>query len=423
MARKLYSFILYLLTPFVVARLLWRSLRAPAYRQRIGERFGYIPFCSQTQSTIWIHAVSVGEVRAAVPLVQALRKQYPQVRLLLTTTTPTGAATAQSAFTDSAITHRYAPYDLPAVVDRFLDRANPHLLIILETELWPNWVAACQARAIPVVLVNARLSGRSVRGYQRLAALTQQTLRGVTIIAAQSKLDADRFLAFGAYPIQITVTGNLKFDQTLPKSIREEGAALRAELGVDRPVWIAASTHTGEEAILLAVHAEVRKTLPDALLLLVPRHPERFAAVAAQCRQVGFSPVLWSEHRLVPTECAVYLGDTMGRLLLFYAAADVAFVGGSLVPVGGHNPLEPAALGIPLLFGSHRFNFAEITDLLLEAGAAHEVKEAAVLTAFLIRYLKNKTLRHRVGERGQQVVEENRGALATIKQLVDSVLV
>ncbi|CAK0769321.1 3-deoxy-D-manno-octulosonic acid transferase [Gammaproteobacteria bacterium] len=417
--RRIYSLVLCLLVPLVVARLFLRSLRAPGYRRRMGERFGFGSALPSESQTLWIHAVSVGEVQAAVPFVRALRERYPLAQLLLTTTTPTGAECVYAAFgTDSAVVHRYAPYDLPGAVRRFLDRTQPQLLVIMETELWPNLIRTCRQQGIPVILANARLSERSARGYRHFPTLTRETLQDLSAIAAQADTDAKRLKDLGAPPERLHITGNIKFDLRLPASLREEAATLRRDLDINRPVWIAASTHDGEEEAILTVHRELRRTLPNALLLLVPRHPERFPRVASLCRRMGFPPVAWSEHLPVPAPCAVYLGDTMGRLPLFYAAADAAFVGGSLVPVGGHNPLEPAALGIPVTFGPHRFNFAEITHLLLEAGAAQEVGDVAALVATMTYWLQDANLRHALGECGRQVVDANRGALAALMAVV-----
>ena len=419
-SRRIYSLILYLLVPLVVARLFLRSVRVSGYRQRMGERFGFGLSLPREEQVLWIHAVSVGEVQAALLLVRALRECHPQTRFLLTTMTVTGAECVCTAFgTESAVIHRYVPYDLPNAVHRFLKCTRPQLLIIMETELWPNLIRACRQRGIPVILANARLSERSARRYRRFPTLTREILQDISAIAVQASADAERFKDLGAPSERLRITGNIKFDLCLPAGLREEAATLRSNLYPNRPIWIAASTHEGEEKTILAAHIELRRTLPNALLLLVPRHPERFLRVAALCRRTGFTPVTWSEHCQVPTECAVYLGDTMGRLPLFYATADAAFVGGSLMPVGGHNPLEPAILGIPIAFGPHRFNFSEISQQLLEAGAAQGVKDVSTLATTMIHWLQDANLRHTIGERGRQVVEANRGALAALVEVVE----
>ncbi len=420
LSRRLYSVVVYLLVPLVMVRLFLRGLRTPAYRLRLGERFGFGVSLPRSLPVLWVHAVSLGEAQAAVPLVRALRTRYPQVLIAFTTTTPTGAGCVEGAFgADPLVMHQYVPYDLLGAVRRFLDRIHPQWGVVMETELWPNLMHACHKRGMPLLLANARLSERSARGYGRFSALTQETLQCLDAIAAQTEADAERFRKLGTPQERVRVTGNLKFDLQLPASLWEEAAALRRDWCPNRPVWIAASTHEGEEEAVIAAHAALRKTIPNALLLIAPRHPERFSRVAALCRRMGFPAVAWSEHTQVPESCAIYLGDTMGRLPLFYAASDAAFVGGSLVPIGGHNPLEPAALGIPVAFGPHCFHFVEITQLLLEAEAAQTVQDRSALTDTMIRWLQDAHLRDTVGHRGRRVVESHRGALHTLLEMLD----
>jgi 3-deoxy-D-manno-octulosonic-acid transferase len=415
--RTLYTLLLYLLAPLVLLRLAWRGLRAPAYWRRWPERFGFIepPIGKQV---IWLHAVSVGEVQAAVPLVRALLERYPAHSLLLTTVTPTGSARVTALFAEE-VAHVYAPYDLPGAVQRFFQRVRPQLAIIMETELWPNLFHACRTRQVPLLLVNARLSARSVAGYRRVKPLVAQTLADITEIAAQGEADAARFMQLGAPPECITVSGNLKFEQRILPSLLERAAVLRRDWGTDRPVWIAASTHEGEDEQLLAVFEQLRERFADCLLVLVPRHPERFETVAELCRQRGLKIVLRSERRPCAADTQVFVGDSMGELSLFFAAADVAFVGGSLVPHGGHNLLEPAALGLPVASGPHVFNFTEICELMLQAGACEVVGSGDELAATLGRWLADANERHRVGELGRQVVEKNRGALQTVLTMID----
>jgi 3-deoxy-D-manno-octulosonic-acid transferase len=415
--RILYTLLLYLLVPLVLLRLAWRGLRAPAYWRRWPERFGFIE-PPPGERVIWIHAVSVGEVQAAVPLVRALLEKYPAYSLLLTTVTPTGSARVTALFGEE-VAHVYAPYDLPGVVQRFFQRARPQLAIVMETELWPNLFHACRTRQVPLLLVNARLSARSVAGYRRVKPLVAQTLENVTEIAAQGEADAARFVQLGAPPERITVSGNLKFEQRIPPGLLERAAVLRRDWGTDRPVWVAASTHEGEDEQLLEVFKKLRESFAKCLLVLVPRHPERFAAVAELCRQHGLNIVLRSERRPCESDTQVFVGDSMGELPLFLAAADVAFVGGSLVPHGGHNLLEPAALGVPVASGPHMFNFTEICELMLQAGACEVVGNGDELAATLGRWLADENERHRVGERGRQVVEKNRGALQTVLTMID----
>lgn len=412
-----YTLLLYLLAPMVLLRLAWRGLRAPAYLRRWPERFGFIepPLGSQV---IWLHAVSVGEVQAAQPVIRALLDRYPDHSLLVTTVTPTGSARVQALF-GSEVAHVYAPYDLPGAVTRFFDRVRPCVAIIMETEIWPNLFAMCRRRSIPLLLINARLSGKSVQGYRRFRSLVDQTLAAVTQIAAQGEADAQRFLSLGADSARVVVTGNLKFEQRVMPSLLERAEALRREWGVGRPVWIAASTHEGEDELVLDVFLQLRRQFRDCLLVLVPRHPERFEPVAELCRQRGLNTVLRSTREPCSAQTQVFIGDSMGELPLFYAASDVAFVGGSLVPHGGHNLLEPAALGIPVVTGPHVFNFTEICNLLQTAAACRKVESEAGLERTVREWLADANARHRAGEQGRRVVERNRGALAAVLDMLD----
>lgn len=368
--------------------------------------------------------MSVGEFQAALPLIKALQARDPDVRMVVTTTTPTGSARVRAALGDTVF-HIYAPYDLPGVVRRFLGRTRPRVAIIMETELWPNLFHGCHARGIPLILANARLSERSAAGYRRIAGLTHQTLGNITAIAAQTQDDARRLISLGADAARVHVTGNIKFDINIPAGLCEEAATLRQGWGAERPVWIAASTHEGEDEQVLEAFAAVRQAVPDALLVLVPRHPERFPRVAALCRKRGYAVALRSEQRprLTVRENAatvVFVGDSMGELMLFYAASDVAFIGGSLVATGGHNMLEPAALGIPVITGPHTFNFAEISRMLLNAGAARQVNDAPQLAEAVTAYLKDNDLRRAAGDKGLRLVEQNRGALMKLVDVVQA---
>jgi 3-deoxy-D-manno-octulosonic-acid transferase len=419
--RQLYSALHYLALPYIFLRLVWRGHRDPGYWERWGERFGRVPSLSGDEQTLWIHAVSVGEVQAAVPLVRALRSQGRDLRIVVTTTTPTGRERVRQALGNSVV-HRYTPYDLPGAVRRFLGRIRPHLVIIMETELWPNILHQCSRRGVPVLLANARLSEQSAASYRRVAATTRRMLAGITCIAAQTRQDAARLISLGANPDRVHVTGNTKFDVHLPASLGEEAQVLRRCFGVDRGVWIAASTHEGEEQQVLQAFGEVLNALPDSLLVLVPRHPERSQSVAALAKRLGHASVMRSES---PTTCVgagVFIGDTMGELPLFYAASDVAFVGGSLVREGGHNMLEPAALGIPVLFGPHVHDVAEISERLREAGAGRRVEDRHALAAAVVEYMHDANLRHVAGQRGREFVEQNRGALDLVMALVDELL-
>jgi 3-deoxy-D-manno-octulosonic-acid transferase len=418
--RLLYTLLWIAAMPLVLLRLFWRSLKAPAYRLRWAERFGRFPPPNRTGG-IWIHAVSVGEAQAVQPLIRRLLQREPSGSLVVTTTTPTGSARVRELFGEQVF-HVYFPFDLPWAVRGFLDRIQPSLAVLVETEVWPNLLGECNRRRIPVLLANGRLSERSARGYRRLGSLSRETFARFSAVAAQSEADAQRFVSVGVPPGRLTVTGSIKFDQSIRGSVKEQAEVVRREWGVDRPVWVAASTHEGEEDWALDAHERVMRALPDALLVLVPRHPERFDRVAQLVQRRRLAMWRRTQRTPPPSGTAVFLGDTMGELPVFLAAADAAFVGGSLLPVGGHNVLEPAALGVPVAFGPHMFNFAQISQMLLDAGAAEQVDGAAALGETMQRWLGNASLRTRVGENGRRVVEVNRGALERVLRLVDDLL-
>ncbi len=399
--------------------LLWRSLSDRRYRENFGERFGFGP--PQVPGGVWLHAVSVGEVQACAPLVSALRRRHPQLPLTVTTFTPTGAARARALFGDIAQV-RFIPFDLPASVHRFLGRVQPQLAVIFETELWPNLYRACRRLRIPLVLASARVSARSVGRYRHLGGLIRDTLAGAQVVAAQGAADAERFRALGADPGATHVTGNLKFDFELPADIAARGAALRREFAPERPLWVAGSTHGGaEEQALIDTVRRLREVAPGTLLVMAPRHPQRFGEAAQALTQSGIDFVRRSGAAGTLGR-EVLLLDTLGELLDFYAAADVAFVGGSLVPVGGHNLLEPAALGVPILTGPHTHNGADIAKLLIERGAAHVVSGPAELAAELTALWRDPALRARMGEAGRACVDSNRGALAKLLALIEPLL-
>lgn len=408
MARWLYTLLLYLLSPLVLLRLWQRGRRAPAYRRRWRERFGWVAPVSGGVR-FWVHSVSVGETIAAAPLVEALLARHPGESILVTTMTPTGSDQVRALFGDRVL-HVYAPYDLPGAIARFLRRTRPQELVVMETELWPNLIHACSARRIPVVLANARLSERSAQGYRRVAWLSRPMLRSLNWIAAQGEADANRFIALGARPESVSICGSIKFDFSLPDDLRESARQLRQQLGEQRPVWIAASTHEGEDAILLEAHRLLREQYPQAVLILVPRHPERFGGVAELVQASGFA--LSRRSAGAPASgCQVLLGDTMGELRMMYGAADVAFVGGSLVERGGHNPLEPAAWGLPTLMGPHVFNFADICQRLVEVNGLCYVGSAEVLAQRLRNFFEDPAHRHAVGQQALDFLASNRGAL------------
>lgn len=418
--RALYLVVVYLLAPLVCGAMLWRGFRDRAYWRGFGQRFGFgAPIAGRP---IWVHAVSVGEVQAAAPLVQALRQRYPAVPLLVTTVTPTGAGRARVLFKGLEVEVRFVPWDLPGSVRRFFARVRPRVAVILETELWPNLYDACGRLGVPLVLASARISPRSVGRYRLLARLFRATLSHGIVIAAQSEGDAERFRSIGANPARTHVTGNIKFDLALPADIAGQGAALRARYAPGRMVWVAGSTHAGEEVAALAAHRRLRAAGIDALLVLVPRHPQRFNDVAGLLRDGAVSFVRRSSGEAAGPATEVLLVDTLGELLAFYAAADLAFVGGSLVPVGGHNLLEPAALGLAALSGPQVFNAQDIADLLLAEGAVGQVGDAGALGEAVERLLRDAAARRRMGEAGLGVVQANRGALQRLLQLLAPVI-
>jgi 3-deoxy-D-manno-octulosonic-acid transferase len=415
MLRLIYTALLYVAAPLVFALTAWRGVRDPLYRDRLPERFG-LTRLKLGPPVIWVHAVSVGEVQAAAALIRALQRQYPQHAIVVTTTTPTGAQRVQALFADT-VRHAYLPYDLPGAVGRFLDRLHPQIAIIMETEVWPNLYRACGRRRIPIVLASARLSEKSVRRYRRFTALFQPALDAL-VIGAQSQTDAQRFVAIGALASRVHVTGNIKFDMEVPALAQTEGAALRAAAFAGRMAWVAGSTHAGEEDVVLDAHQRVLQTHSNALLILVPRHPNRFDQVRAwlSARAVRFA----SRSRQEPVNGVdVLLADTLGELLMFYAAADVAFVGGSLVPVGGHNLLEPAALAKPILTGPYNANSQDIAQLFFTAGAALEARSADELAARVTELFSNPQRREQMGSKGLHILESNRGALARVMALVE----
>jgi len=417
--RLLYNVLIYLAAPVALLMHLWRGLRDPSYRERLGERFGF--GAQLAGPTIWIHAVSVGEVQAAAPLVQQLLVRHPRHRLLLTTVTPTGAARARQLYRDR-VELRYVPFDLPGSVRRFFDRVQPRLAMILETELWPNLYAECGRRGVPLVLASARMSPRSVGRYRRLVPLFRQALSHGIVIAAQSETDAERFRSIGAAAERTHVTGNIKFDFQPPPDVEGRGRRWRELHAPGRPIWVAGSTHEGEEAMALDAHSRVLERFPDALLLLVPRHPHRFDSVRDLLAKREEAFANRSAGTAIASATKVMLGDTMGELMIFYAVADVAFVAGSLVPIGGHNLLEPASLGRPVLTGPHNFNSEEIAQLLLDAGAARIVADTAELAEAVADLLGTAERRTSMGAAGKAVLDANRGALDRLLTLVDPLL-
>ncbi|AMN46088.1 3-deoxy-D-manno-octulosonic-acid transferase [Steroidobacter denitrificans] len=422
MQRLIYNVLVHLATPPALAAILLRGLRNPAHRGRLGERLGYVRLdaAGDASDRLWIHAVSVGEVQAAAVLLRSLQRRYPRYRLLVTTATPTGARRVRDLFGDQ-VQHAYLPYDLPGAVRRFLSAARPAIAIVMEREIWPNLFCECAGRGIPVLLASARLTERSMRLHRRFAALFAPALDKV-IVAAQTAADAQRFLAIGAPAPQVHVTGNIKFDMEVDEGLPQAGDALRAAQFPDRLVWVAGSTHEGEEDVLLDAHRRVCLQHPGCLLVLAPRHPERFDPVRACLKARGVRFASRSAGTSVGADTEVLLVDTLGELMLFYAAGDIAFVGGSLVPVGGHNLLEPAVLARPIVVGPYNFNGPDIARMFLDSGAAVEAASAAPLAKIIIELAGDTARRVAMGHLGRRIVTDNRGAAAHMVQLIEASL-
>ena len=417
----LYSLVLYLAIPATLYHLIWRGMRQREYLQRWSERYAWLGGHPPLRDSIWVHAVSVGEVLAARPLVDALLHKYPDRPLLMTTITPTGSERVRALWGER-VHHLYLPYDLHGMVRRFLDHARPALAVIVETEIWLNLYVECGRRGIPLTMVNARLSDRSLRGYLPLRKMSSLAMQAVRLVAAQSEADASRLQRIGADPARIVVTGNIKYDLRLPEGAEERAAGWRGQWGPARPVWIAASTHPEEEEAVLAAHRRVLRAYPEALLLWAPRHPERFGPVAAAVQGAGLRLRTRRGHGLADARTQVLVLDTIGELLGFFAAADVAFVGGSLCDVGGHNVLEPAALGVPSVVGPHTFNFADATRELAEAGNLLQVADADTLAETVVDLLGAPARVAAMGAAGRARVAQLSGALGRTLDLLDDVL-
>lgn len=420
MFRYFYSLLFYLVFPIVLLRLVWRAIKEPDYAGRWSERFGLCKPIAQ-DNLIWVHSVSAGETIAAVPLIRRLQDKYPQRAFLVTTMTPTGSERVK-ALLGSSVYHAYAPYDLPGMVKRFLDRTRPKLLIIIDTELWPNIIYQCHKRNISILLVNGRLSDRSAKGYGRIAGLTEGMLARMTHVAAQSESHGKRFVSLGLPQEKLSVTGSTKFDLTIPDDVAARQSVLRKKIGEDRIVFIAASTHEGEEEILLVAYEKICRTYPQMLLIIAPRHPDRFDGVSKLCINHGFRVVRHSAGVACSPDTDILLADSMGELLYFYSVADMVFVGGSLVPVGGHNMMEAAAFGLPLMMGPQRFNFEDIARRFVEAGALEEVNGSKDLADIAGRLCSDDNLRQEMGERALKVMQENTGALDKVLALIEQQL-
>ncbi len=416
----IYSALFYFLAPLILLRLLWRSIKAPAYRYRWRERFALYPQ-ALPQHVIWFHAVSVGESEALFPLLKKIQQHHPEAKLLVTTTTPTGSARVQAVMKDT-VTHVYLPYDMPDVVQRFIGHFKPTLAVIMETEIWPNLYTCCGQHHIPLYLINARLSERSARGYQKISQFVRSTLDNVSIIATQTQDDAQRFVSLGAKTDAIKVMGNIKFDISVPEITLADGHQLKNTLFANRFVWVIASTHKEEEAIFITLYQHIKLQIPELLLLLVPRHPERFIEVKRLCEQKQLKTVSRTSGEPVTQATDVYLVDTMGELKMIYAASDIAFVGGSMVPTGGHNILEAVAVGVPVLFGPYMSNFKEIARGILNQQAAIQCvdNEAIVQSVLSLYHQPNERLE--LVAKGQVFLKQNQGAIARIYAMLEPVI-
>lgn len=417
----IYRLILYISLPVLIVRFLLRGLSNRSYFERITERFGF----SETNPDpggVWIHAVSVGEVNAAVPLVNRIMKTWPDKSITVTTMTTTGSDRVKKVF-GSNVSHCYLPYDFPGAVRRFVKKISPQLGLVMETEIWPNLIFYCHQQGIPLIYTNVRLSERSWRGYNRFRYLFSKIFKLVSKFAVQSESDARRLIQLGAPEHKLSITGSLKFDINLPPSVNEAGESIRRQIGWNRPVLIAASTHEGEELAIIEVYHRIKSNLPELLLIIVPRHPERFTAVSKLCVKEGLNTIQRTEMSAeLSADIEVLVVDTMGELPIFIAAGDVTFMGGSLVPVGGHNLLEAAALGQPVVFGPHMFNFAEISEMFLQHGAGVQVSGIDELAEVCERLLLDGVVRDQYGTQGEKLVQQNRGALEQVMALISAEL-
>lgn len=417
LAYQIYRVVGYLLLPLLVLVQWRKGFRNRGYWQHWGERFGLISL-PHAGYDYWIHAVSVGEVRAAAPLVKRMLSENPKLTILITIATPTGRDTVDLLLKDT-VDVCYMPYDIGFAVNRFLQAVNPKVAIILETEVWPNLIVKAKQRDIPLLYINVRLSERSFHRYRRWSSFSKAIFGRIDYLAIQSPADAARIYELGVPRERCSITGNIKFDVQMPASLSESAQGLRGLLSTQRTIWIAGSTRDGEEELLLNLYQQLKQDHADLLLVIVPRHPERFDGVAKLCQRRQFTLVRRSEQpTVIDDDVDIYLGDTMGELSLMYAAADVAFVGGSLVPFGGQNILEPCALGVPVLFGPHMFNFQEISQLVVQSGAGAKVQDTKQLLAQLDELIRRPNLRDQMGTAGKQLIKEHKGALERIYQLI-----
>jgi 3-deoxy-D-manno-octulosonic-acid transferase len=417
--RILYSAVFYLIIPFVLLRLYWRGFKTPHHRLRWNERFAL--YTEQyPQDVIWFHAVSVGEAEALFPLVKQMQIRHPEQPILITTMTVTGSARVKAVLGDS-VSHVYLPYDLPDVVNRFITHFKPKLAVVMETELWPNLFTQCGKHKIPLFIINARIAAKSVTNYQKITALIRPALAQVQLIATQSDDDTQRFIAIGAAKDKVKTLGNIKFDVEIAQATIDQGLRLKTELFNGRFVWLIASTHKDEEAIFLPLYKTLKTKIPELLLVIVPRHPERFSEVK-KLSEAQFNTVMRSSQTSVNAQTDVYIVDSIGELKMFYATADIAFVGGSMVAVGGHNILEPAAVGVPVLFGKYMANFKDIAAGVLNQQAAIQCQTADDIKQAVLTLYQQPEYRAALIAKGKDFIRDNQGTIARICELLESAL-
>lgn len=417
----LYTILLYLIQPLIWLKLLIRSRKAPDYRKRLPERYGFCKNKVQPHG-ILLHCVSVGETIAAIPLIKQLQLRYPTLPITVTTMTPTGSNQVKKSLGNS-VSHVYLPYDLPGSLRRFFNILRPQIVIIMETELWPNLICSLHRRHIPLIIANARLSQRSATGYAKLGKSIRRLLPKISHIAVQNQFDYERFIALGMPIKQMSVTGSIKFDITLTDEQQHIIADLKSNWSYQRLVWIAASTHQGEDDLILLTHKMLLQRWPDLLLVIVPRHPERFAVVEKLIADNGFCYQLHSEKQVPIAQTQVILGNTMGELMSLYGLADIAFVGGSLVERGGHNPLEPALHHLPIIMGEYIFNFTVICQQLIQANGLWLAKSTTNdLFTKLNQLIADQQLRTAMGENAFQVLKQNQGALMRLLDIIEQQL-
>lgn len=418
--RQIYTILFYLLTPLILLRLYWRGFKAPEYRKRWTERLAVYDK-KFPKNVIWIHAVSVGESVAVFPLIRLLQKQYPTDNFLVTTTTPTGSARVHAELA-STVSHVYLPYDLPVVIKRFLTTFQPKTAIVMEKEIWPNLYEQCSKNKIPLAIINARLSANSAKGYKKIPGLVEPALASVAQIATQTEEDKQRFVEIGAKVDAVDAIGNLKFDITIDEKLIQQAHDLKSQLFLGRFTWIIASTHRNEENIFFDLYPELRKQIPELLLLVVPRHPERFGEVQKLAEKMQLKTCMRSSQQSCLSGTDVYIADTMGELKMLYGTADIGFVGGSMVPVGGHNILEPAAMNIPVMFGPYMINFKEIAKNVVDLGAAIQCADRLEIVETVMRLYGNAEDRKKMTSRMSGFLKDNQGATERTARLISTLL-